>query len=86
MRRNAPCCTAPCTTAAFASGAAVTLLDEPFAALDKTSIGLMLELLHDAAAHPVRAWVVAHHEAPDGLPLGQIMDLSDSDAINGETG
>jgi ABC-type transport system involved in cytochrome c biogenesis ATPase subunit len=35
---------------AFASGAAVTLLDEPFAALDKASIGFVLELLDDAAA------------------------------------
>ena len=36
----------------FASGAALTLLDEPFAALDKTSIGLVLELLHEAAEPP----------------------------------
>jgi ABC-type multidrug transport system ATPase subunit len=55
--------------AAFASGAAVTLLDEPFAALDKASSNLVLELLHDAATHTTRAWVVADYEAPRGVPL-----------------
>lgn len=63
--------------AAFASGAAVTLLDEPFAALDKASIGFVLELLQDAAHHPARAWVLAHYEAPDDVPLAQIIDLAD---------
>lgn len=63
--------------AAFAAGAAVTLLDEPFAALDKASIGLVLELLQDAARHPTREWVLAHYEAPAGVPLAQIIDLAD---------
>ena len=65
--------------AAFASGAAVTLLDEPFAGLDKASIAFVLELLEDAGAHPVRAWVLAHHEAPGelALALAQIIELGD---------
>jgi len=67
--------------AAFASGAALTLLDEPFAALDKASMGLVLELLQDAARHPSRAWVLAHYEAPGeapgDVPLAQIIDLPD---------
>ena len=63
--------------AAFASGAAVTLLDEPFAALDKTSIGLVLSLLEEAADHPGRAWVIADYEAPGDLPLAGIIDLGD---------
>ncbi|MBA3057792.1 MAG: ATP-binding cassette domain-containing protein [Gammaproteobacteria bacterium] len=63
--------------AAFASGAALTLLDEPFAALDKASIGLVLELLQGAAQHPTRAWVLAHYEAPGDVPLAQIIDLPD---------
>lgn len=63
--------------AAFTSGAAVTLLDEPFAALDKASVGFVMELLEDAAEHPARAWVVAHHEAPGKLPLAAIIDLGD---------
>jgi ABC-type multidrug transport system ATPase subunit len=61
--------------AAFASGAAVTLLDEPFAALDKASINLVLELLHDAATHATRAWVVADYEAPRGVPLASSVML-----------
>lgn len=63
--------------AAFASGAAVTLLDEPFAGLDKASIAFVLELLEDAGAHPARAWIVAHHEAPGELALSQIIELGD---------
>ena len=63
--------------AAFASGAAVTLLDEPFAALDKTSIGFVTELLQDAATHPARAWVMADYEAPAGVPLAAIIDLQE---------
>jgi len=60
---------------AFASGAAVTLLDEPFAALDKASIALVLELLQEAAAHTSRAWVVADYLAPAGVALtGTIAD------------
>lgn len=61
--------------AAFASGAAVTLLDEPFAALDKASIGFVLELLGDVAAHTERAWVLADFEAPGKVPLAAILDL-----------
>lgn len=61
--------------AAFASGATVTLLDEPFAALDKASIGFVLELLADASSHPDRAWLVAHYEAPGEVPLAAIIDL-----------
>lgn len=63
--------------AAFASGAAVTLLDEPFAALDKASIGFVVELLEDAADHPERAWVIADYEAPDDVRLASVIDLGD---------
>lgn len=61
--------------AAFASGAALTLLDEPFAALDKASIGFVLELLDAAADHPSRAWVIADYAAPGKVPLAAIIDL-----------
>lgn len=63
--------------AAFASGAAVTLLDDPFAALDKPSIRFILELLEDAADHPSRAWVVAAYEAPGTVPLASVIELAD---------
>lgn len=48
--------------AAFASGAAVTLLDDPLAALDGASAALVLDLLREAAGHPSRAWVVGCYE------------------------
>lgn len=63
--------------AAFACGAAVTLLDEPFAALDKASIAFVMELLHDAAEHSKRAWLLAHYQAPGDVPLGLTIDLGD---------
>lgn len=62
-------------TAAFASEAAMTLLDEPFAALDTVSTEFVLSLLENAATHPNRAWVLAHHEAPDNVPLAATIDL-----------
>ncbi len=61
--------------AAFASGAAVTLLDEPFAALDKTSIELVLTLLQEASTNPSRTWVVADYVAPRGVVLAQTVEL-----------
>ncbi|OOG42242.1 ATP-binding cassette domain-containing protein [Polaromonas sp. A23] len=63
--------------AAFASGAALTLLDMPFAALDKASIVYVLSLLEEAAAHPSRAFVVADYVAPPGVPLAGTIDLGD---------
>lgn len=62
--------------ASFAANAAVTLLDEPFAALDRASIGVVLELLHEAAEHPSRAWVVADYVAPRGIALAATVLLS----------
>jgi energy-coupling factor transporter ATP-binding protein EcfA2 len=61
--------------AAFASGAAVTLLDEPFAALDRPSVNVVMELLEEAAAHTTRAWVLASYEAPGDLPLARVIEL-----------
>jgi ABC-type transport system involved in cytochrome c biogenesis ATPase subunit len=65
---------------AFASGAAVTLLDAPFAALDGPARDLLCELLEDAADHPRRAWVVADYALPSrlaALPLAATIDLGD---------
>lgn len=63
--------------AAFASGAAVTLLDMPFAALDKASIGFILDFLRSVSDHPQRAWVLADYEAPDGVRLAGVIELGD---------
>ena len=61
--------------AAFAAGAPLTLIDQPFAALDGPSIRLLRELLAEANEHPSRAWLLADHEAPAGVSLGQAIDL-----------
>ncbi|MGC1176119.1 ABC transporter ATP-binding protein [Polaromonas sp.] len=63
--------------AAFASGAAVALLDMPFAALDKPSIRFVLDLLQNAADHPDRACVLADYTAPNGVRLAGVIDLGD---------
>lgn len=63
--------------AAFASGATLTLMDDPFAALDKASIRYVLLLLAAAAGQDQRACVVAHYEAPPGVALAQVIDLGD---------
>ena len=63
--------------AAFASGATVTLLDDPFAALDKASIGFVLALLREGSQHPTRAWVVAGYEAPADVPLAGVIALGE---------
>ena len=61
--------------AAFAAGAPLTLIDQPFAALDGPSIRLLRELLAEASEHPRRAWLLADHEAPGGVSLSQVIDL-----------
>lgn len=63
--------------AAFASGAVLTLIDEPFAALDAASIRFILSWLNGAAIDNKRAWVIADYIAPDELLLAQIIDLGD---------
>ena len=63
--------------AALASGAALTLLDEPFAAVDAVSIGFLLAWLKAAQSGTNRAWVIADYLAPVGLHLRQTLDLGD---------
>jgi ABC-type transport system involved in cytochrome c biogenesis ATPase subunit len=54
--------------ALLASGATVTCLDQPFAALDAPSARVIREFLLDNADHPSRTWVVADYEADATLP------------------
>ncbi|MDC8759988.1 ABC transporter ATP-binding protein [Janthinobacterium fluminis] len=63
--------------AAWASGAAVVLLDEPFAALDKASAGFVAGLLAQEAGQTARAWVLADYVAPAQVPLAASIDLGD---------
>jgi len=64
-------------TAALAAGAAVTLLDDPLAALDKPSIVFVLKQLATAASDPAHAWVVAHFDGLAGVPLTKVISLGD---------
>lgn len=55
--------------AALASGRALTLLDEPTAALDSGSVRCLWQALADIAARRDRVVVVASSERIEGLPL-----------------
>ena len=66
--------------AAAASGAQLTLLDTPFAALDAPSCRVLTRLLTDASQGRSRAWVVADCERPAlGAGCGPVtlIDLGD---------
>ncbi len=63
--------------AAFAAGAALTLLDDPFAALDKPSVAFVLRFLAAMASNPTRSCIVAHYELPTGVPLATVIELPD---------
>jgi len=52
----------------LASGATVTCLDQPFAALDASSARVIRDFLADVADHTTRTWVVADYEADARLP------------------
>lgn len=60
---------------AFASGATVTLIDEPFAALDKASINFLIDRLATFAHNSDRAWVIADYEAPQSLSIDFSINL-----------
>jgi ABC-type multidrug transport system ATPase subunit len=62
-------------TAAFASGAALLMLDEPFAALDAPSIAFVKKQLEGISAHAGRAAVIADYAAPGGVLLAGVIDL-----------
>lgn len=61
--------------AAAACGAPLTLVDEPFAALDKRSIAFVCEVLRAAGQRQDRVWILADYEAPAGVPLAGTIDL-----------
>lgn len=63
--------------AAFTSHAAVALLDDPFAALDKPSIRFVADVLRGLAKQSERAVVITGYAAPDNLLLGGLIDLGE---------
>ena len=60
----------------LASGASITCLDQPYAALDLASVRVVREFLQDMAEHPTRAWVVADYEADPELPWASVVHLA----------
>lgn len=63
--------------AAFASGAKLTLIDEPFAALDLRSQQIVLELLEECIHHTDRAFLVADHLLPTNFAPSKVINLGD---------
>ena len=61
--------------AALASGATVTLLDQPFVSLDQVSIRSLKTFLAHAAENRERAWLIADYEKPIHLPLASVLQL-----------
>lgn len=61
--------------AAFASGATLTLLDDPFAALDRPSIRFVAEQLQQSAAGSARIWMLADYAPPPGVDLAGTIHL-----------
>jgi ABC-type transport system involved in cytochrome c biogenesis ATPase subunit len=59
----------------LACGAAVTCLDQPYAALDRASIEVIRDFLREAAEHSTRTWVVADYEADPNLPWTKVLSL-----------
>lgn len=63
--------------AAFASGAALTLLDMPYAALDASARDVVTRLLDGAARQSERAFVMADFELPPGPQASHLSGLID---------
>ena len=63
--------------AGLASHAAVTLFDEPFAALDGLSTSFLTSWLKKAGQTTSCAWILADYTAPIGVKLASVIDLGD---------
>jgi ABC-type multidrug transport system ATPase subunit len=64
--------------AALASGAKVTLLDQPFVSLDQASIHVLKDILTDLGRDEQRAYLIADYEKPADMPLAAVWALSNS--------
>ena len=60
---------------ALASGAALTLIDEPVGGLDKPSANYLVQALAQTAEQAGRVVVVAHYEVLAGAPWGTVVEL-----------
>ena len=59
----------------LASGATITCLDQPYAALDLPSVRVIREFLQDMDDHATRAWLVADYAADPALAWRQHIEL-----------
>lgn len=62
---------------AFAAGAAVNLLDDPFAGLDRHSINFVCDTLNRLAGQGTQAWVASFYEVPEQITALATVDLGD---------
>jgi ABC-type multidrug transport system ATPase subunit len=64
---------------AFAAGAAVVLLDDPFAGLDQGSIHFVCRTLNAMTANPVapQVWLASFYEVPAAITAVALVDLGD---------
>ena len=61
--------------AALASGAKVTLMDQPFVSLDQASIRSLQAYLMQVGQNTQRAWLIADYEKPAYLQLASVHQL-----------
>ena len=59
----------------LASGATVTLLDQPFVSLDQASIRSLQTFLAQRGQNTERVWLIADYEKPAHLPLVSVLQL-----------
>ena len=65
-----------CMAAALASGAPLTLIDDPIAGLDKPSVTYLTQALNSCADEPGRVVVVAHYAPLPGVRWAHRVDLA----------
>ena len=61
---------------ALASGAPLTLIDEPVAGLDKPSIAYLAQALGQVAAERERVVLVAHYETLAGVDWTRVVEIA----------
>lgn len=61
--------------AALASGAALVLIDEPIAGLDRPSVAYLRQVLADRSGQAQQCLLVAHYDDLQGLPWDSVVEL-----------
>jgi ABC-type multidrug transport system ATPase subunit len=66
-----------CLAAALASGATLTLIDEPVSGLDKASVAYLAEVLSQSSAFAQRVVLIAHYAPLPGVKPAAVLNLSE---------